>query len=355
MQGAPKRIRLLIVDDSVFFRTILTNLMIKSSRIQVVGTAADPYEAREKIEELHPDVMTLDINMPKMNGIDFLKEQMPRNWMPTVVISTRSDIVFEAMNAGAVDFVEKPPMTPGKALDDFGADIIDKIIVASTATHAKHRKAPPPPIIKSGTVAVPAMAPGGGTPSGLIALGASTGGTEATSFILKQLPANIPGMVIVQHMPPVFTKMYAERLNRETKLNVKEAEENDIIRPGHAFVAPGDSHIQVIKDGTQMRIHCTNTEKVNGHRPSVDVMFDSVAKFADRSTTAIILTGMGQDGANGMLKLRKRGAYTIGQDEASSVVYGMPMVAYKLGGVVRQAPLDTIAQTLLDHLFAGKV
>ena len=350
MAPAPKRIRVLIVDDSVFFRTVLTNVFVRSQQIQVVGSAADAFEARDKIRELKPDVVTLDINMPKMNGIDFLKELIPKNWMPVVVITTQSDIVFEAMNAGAVDFVEKPAMTPGHNLDAFADDIINKIVIASSATPANHNRRVA--AVKRYTTAGPRLMlrPEGG----LIALGASTGGTEATSFIMKQLPADLPGMVIVQHMPPVFTSMYAQRLDRETKYTVKEAEDKDRIRRGHAYVAPGDKHIIVVKEGTDMYIRTNVGEKVNGHRPSVDVMFDSVAKFADKTTTGIILTGMGADGAKGIVKMRKRGAFTIGQDEQSSVVYGMPMVAQKLGGIVKQASLDTIAKVLVDHL-AGKL
>jgi two-component system chemotaxis response regulator CheB len=347
MQSVPKRIRVLIVDDSVFFRTIVINLLVRSARIQVAGTAADPYEAREKLAELNPDVMTLDINMPRMNGIDFLKEQLPRKWIPTIVISTRNDIVFEAMSAGAVDFVEKPDMTPRQNLDAFADDIADKIIVAASAAPGHHDR-------RMAAVARSMKPQAGAASPGLIALGASTGGTEATSYILQQLPGSIPGMVIVQHMPPVFTKMYAQRLDRETKLAVKEAEERDVVKPGHVYVAAGDEHIQVVREGAEMYLHRSHGVKVNGHRPSVDVMFDSVAEFADRSTTAIILTGMGADGASGIVKLRKKGAYTIGQDEASSIVYGMPMVAYQMGGIVKQAPLEGISQVLLDHLFGGK-
>lgn len=345
-----KKIRLLIVDDSIFFRTAMTNILANHPQIEVVGTAADAFEAQRKMKELRPDVLTLDINMPKMNGIEFLKATLPKQWIPVVVISTQNDIVFEAMNAGAVDFVEKPSMTPGRGAEEFAQDIAQKIIAASKAipkiksvaqqrTAAKQQPRP----LSMGTIPVH---------SGLIALGASTGGTEATSFILRQLPPNIPGMVIVQHMPPVFTEMYAQRLNRETKLTVKEAAEGDIVQPGHAYIAPGDRHIVVEKKGSDRIIHTRNTDKVNGHKPSVDVMFDSIAKFADNHTAAIILTGMGADGAKGLLKLRQKGAFTIGQDEASSIVYGMPMVAYKLGAVTRQVALEDVASTLLTFLSA---
>jgi len=342
----PNKIKVLIVDDSIFFRTVLKNMVKDHPRIEVIGEAVDAFDAKKKIEQLKPDVITLDINMPKVNGIEFLKDILPKKWMPVVVISTQNDIVFEAMKAGAVDFVEKPSMAPLSSTADFAKDIANKIIAAYSATPKNKIR----PMGSSGAVK-PLVMPGvHNFNTGLIALGASTGGTEATSYVLKQLPANIPGMVIVQHMPPVFTDMYAQRLDRETKLNVKEAAEGDIIKPGHAYIAPGDKHIVVEKNGTNMVIHTKESEKVNGHRPSVDVMFDSVAKFANRSVVGVILTGMGADGAKGMLKMRQKGAYTIGQDESTSVVYGMPMVAYKLGGVAQQAPLDKIAETMLRYL-----
>jgi two-component system chemotaxis response regulator CheB len=344
-----KQIRLLVVDDSIFFRTIMSNLLVGHPCIKVVGSAADAFEARRKIQELNPDVMTLDINMPKVNGIQFLKELLPQQWLPVVVITTQNDIVFEAMRAGAVEFVEKPSMTPQKSLEDFGEDIAGKIIAASEAA---------PKAVRKGTAVTqkkehkPVALSGGSikNQAGLIALGASTGGTEATSSFMKQLPSNIPGMVVVQHMPPVFTGMYAQRLDRETKLKVKEATEGDKILPGHVYIAPGDKHLVVEKRGTEKIIHVNVREKVNGHRPSADVMFDSVAKFADKNAVGIILTGMGADGAKGLLKMRQKGAYTIGQDASTSVVYGMPMVAYNIGAVVKQAPLDHIADILLKYL-----
>lgn len=341
------KIKVLITDDSIFFRTALTNMLKSDPRIEVVGTAVDAMDAERKIKALKPDVMTLDINMPKINGIQFLKEQLPKKWIPTIVISTKNDIVFEAMNAGAVDFVEKPSMTPLKSTDEFSKEIANKVIAASKAK-PKVKPAPASPILKP---PMGVIKPGSLIlKNGLIALGASTGGTEATSAILKQLPAEIPGMVIVQHMPPVFTDMYAKRLTRETKLNVKEAAEGDIVKPGHAYIAPGDKHMTVEKKGNNFIIHTFTGEKVSGHRPSVDVMFDSVAKFSNRNVVGIILTGMGEDGARGLTKMRRKGAYTIGQDKESSIVYGMPMVAYQMGGVAKQASLDDVAPTLMGYL-----
>lgn len=342
-----KKIKVLIVDDSIFFRTALTNMLKNDPRIEVVGTAVDAFDAQNKIKALEPDVMTLDINMPKVNGIQFLKEQMPKKWTPTIVISTKNDIVFEAMNAGAVEFIEKPSMTPSKSMDEFSKEIANKIIAASKA---KPKFKPiSSPITKSSLVSK--IKPGSLIlKNGLIALGASTGGTDATSAILKQLPAEIPGMVIVQHMPPVFTDMYAKRLTRETKLEVKEAAEGDIVKPGHAYIAPGDKHMTVEAKGTNFIIHTFDGKKVSGHRPSVDVMFDSVANFANKNVVGIILTGMGEDGAKGLTKMRRKGAYTIGQDKETSIVYGMPMVAHQMGGVTVQAPLNDIAPTLMNYL-----
>lgn len=347
-----KKIRLLIVDDSIVFRTLISSVFEHHPTVEVVGTASNPFEARDKILSLRPDVMTLDVEMPRMNGIEFLKILMPQKPMPVIVVSSLSNIVFDAMHAGAVDFVQKPPTSTKADKDRFRQEIAEKVAIASDVyrRQAARQTRPSIPAQPAAPLAVPRLSGAGIRSRGLIALGASTGGTEATSAILKRLPKNIPGMVITQHMPPVFTDLYAKRMDRESELTVKEAEEFDVIRPGHVFVAPGDKHLTVEKLGNDLVIRLKKTEKVNGHIPSVDVMFQSIAKFADKSTTGIILTGMGADGAQGLLELRRKGAYTIGQDEASSVVYGMPMVAQKLGAVVQQASLDRIPQLLVQHL-----
>lgn len=353
--AAPRRrkLRLLIVDDSALFRTMIAKVFERHPTIEVVGMATNPFEARDKILSLRPDVMTLDVEMPRMNGIEFLKILMPQRPMPVIVVSTLSGIVFDAMHAGAVDFVQKPPSSSKADLDRFTQEIADKVAIASDVYRRQagaRQTRTPIPAQPASPLAVPKLSGAGLRTRGLIALGASTGGTEATSAILKRLPRNIPGMVITQHMPPVFTDLYAKRMDREGDLTVKEAEEFDVIKPGHVFIAPGDKHLTVEKLGNDLVIRLKKTEKVNGHIPSVDVMFQSIAKFADRTTTGIILTGMGADGAQGLLDLRRKGAYTIGQDEASSVVYGMPMVAKKLGAVVQQASLDRIPQLLVQHL-----
>ncbi len=349
MQGirSDSEIKLLIVDDSAFFRNAIANAFKHHPRVRVVGMAENPFEARDKILELKPDVMTLDVEMPRMNGIEFLKILMPQHPMRVVVVSSLDGIVFDALKAGAVDFVEKPSVGHNEQMEAFSKEIMEKVIVAAGSTLQKAH-----PVKKPAQPVASAQVTGSGTGSGggLIALGASTGGTEATSTILKRLPANIPGMVVTQHMPPVFTNLYAQRLDKECAVTVKEARENDVVRQGHVYIAPGDKHLTVVKRGSDVVIHLNQGEKVNGHCPSVDVMFQSVAKLADKNTTGIILTGMGADGAQGLLEMKAKGAYTIGQDEATCVVYGMPMVAYKLGAVTVQAPLERIADIIVNQV-----
>ena len=340
-----QKIKLLIVDDSTFYRTAIAGAFANHPKVTVIGMAQDPYEARDKILALKPDVMTLDVEMPRMNGIEFLKILMPQHPMPVVVVSSLDGAVFDAMRAGAVDFVEKATSAHKENMDDFVREIEEKVVVAAGVDVRAKRAAQ-----AATKAAFPARLTTSGICKGLIALGASTGGTEATSTILRRLPAGIPGMVVTQHMPPVFTDMYAKRLDKECAVSVKEAQENDVIKQGQVYIAPGDRHLQVLKRGMDLVIHLSQGEKVNGHCPSVDVMFQSVAKVADQSTVGIILTGMGADGAQGLLEMKEKGAYTIGQDEASCVVYGMPMVAKKLGAVTVQAPVDKIADVLMNYL-----
>ena len=346
-----QRIRVLVVDDSVFFRTAISKGLELHPDIEVIGTASSAFEARDKIVQMKPDVLTLDVEMPKINGIQLLKMMMPQRPMPVVVVSAVDGIVFEALHAGAVDFVEKPGRGGSAAMKAFTEDLAEKVVIASKVTFDKEGKKTvqgntPAGVVRR-TAAVPAK-------DRLIAIGASTGGTEATSAILKTLPASMPGIVITQHMPPTFTKMYAQRLDRECALSVKEAEDGDQVVQGHAYVAPGDKQMRVIKKNGVYTIRCEEGPKVSGHCPSVDVLFSSVAQFADRNTVGVILTGMGKDGAKGLLAMREKGAYTIGQDEASCVVYGMPMVAYNMNAVVRQCGLSEIPDTLINYLMRGK-
>jgi two-component system, chemotaxis family, protein-glutamate methylesterase/glutaminase len=338
-----KKIRVLVVDDSLIFRETIVKGLSRDAGIEVVGTAVDAYMARDKILELQPDVMTLDVEMPRMNGVEFVKKLMPQYPMPVVMVSSATETVFDALKAGAVDFVGKPS-NAGTGTDSFINELIIKVKIASTAKVGKLKHTFVPEATDSASGVVKAKN------DVIIAIGASTGGTEATLEVIKELPREMPGIVIVQHMPPVFTKMYAERLNNICKIEVKEAQTGDTVRPGLALIAPGSFQLQVIKDRSGYFVKCFEGEKVNGHAPSVDVMFESVAHTAKDKAIGIILTGMGNDGAKGLLEMRKNGAYTIGQDEKTAVVYGMPMVAYNIGAVEKQCPLGSIAGELLDYL-----
>ncbi|KAF5080021.1 Chemotaxis response regulator protein-glutamate methylesterase [anaerobic digester metagenome] len=337
-----QRIKVLIVDDSLVFRESLSREISKDPDIEVVGTATDPYMARDLIIKLKPDVLTLDVEMPKMNGIDFLKKLMPQYPLPVIVVSSVSKNVLDALDAGAVEFVTKPNVTRPGGMASFVNELIIKIKIASTAKvgNRKSDYTPSRPVANQGI----------DTMSKIIAIGASTGGTDAIHTVISSLPRDMPPIIIVQHMPPVFTKLYAERLNNTCELEVKEAEDGDALRPGRVLIAPGNFQMRLAKRGTGYIVKCTQEEKVSGHCPSVDVLFDSVAAVAGRQSVGVILTGMGRDGANGLLKMKKTGAYTIGQDEKSSVVYGMPMVAYNIGAVDKQLPLDRIADEIIRFL-----
>ncbi len=328
-------IKVLVVDDSLLFRETLAKGIAKDPMIQVVGTAADPYEARDKILELEPDVMTLDVEMPKMNGIEFLKKLIPQYPMPVVVVSAIDGIVFDAMKAGAVDFVAKPDFRAKQGIESLILELITKIKIAATVK-VDHIK-----IETESKRVLERRCEGKG--KSLIAIGASTGGTDATESILKVLPKETPGILVVQHMPPVFTKLYAERLNKTCLLEVREAQNRDKIEAGLVLISPGDHHMRIKKIGKEYMVECFKGEKVNGHCPSVDVLFDSVAKHMGMDAIGLILTGMGADGAKGLLNMRKKGARTIGQDGKTSVVYGMPKVAYNIGAVEHQLPLRDIA------------
>lgn len=337
-----KMIKVLVVDDSSLARKVITEGLSKSPDLEVVGTAVNVADARIKINQLNPDVVTCDINMPGMAGIDSIEKLFPGHTVPVILVSALNVNVFDALRAGAVDFVPKPDGAGG--VDDFLAYLTQKVIGAADA---KVRIGNP---LTDSQAPMPSL---GDAAAGryIIGLGASTGGTEATLEVMKRLPEDIPGMVIVQHMPNGFTKMYADRLNRMCHMEVREARDGDEIKRGLALVAPGDFQCRVIR--MPLGGYCVSIlpgEKVSGHRPSVDALFHSMAQNVRCKMVGIIMTGMGADGAEGLLAMRQKGAFTIGQDKQSSVVYGMPGVAYNIGAVMKQAPCEKIAEILLTHL-----
>jgi two-component system chemotaxis response regulator CheB len=338
------------------FRESLARQLRKDPYILVVGTASDPFDARDKIIALKPDVMTLDVEMPKMNGIEFLRRLLPQYPLPVIVSSSLAGSVFDAIAAGAVDFVAKPVASP-EAMDAYAADMITKIKIAADVNVSDRFRTVPLPKTAArphhATDAVRSLLRGAKSPDRdcVLAIGASTGGTEAIFNVLTKLPADIPGTVMVQHMPGGFTKLYADRLNKACAFEVREAADNDLVKPGLALLAPGGEYqMKLVKIPQGYSVRLVDTEKVSGHKPSVDFLFDSVADAAGGRAIGVIMTGMGADGAKGLLKMREKGAYTIGQNEASCVVYGMPMVAYKNGAVVKQLPLDQISQEICGHL-----
>ena len=342
MWSANKKIRVLVVDDSVLARTMITQGLSKNPRIEIVGSAFNAVDAMAKVPQLKPDVLTSDIEMPGMNGMEFLKKLLPKYPLPVILVSSLNLRVFDALSAGAVDFVRKPDSTQNN--EAFIAALTQKVIAAAGA---KVRTAPAS-ITQAGPVSLLGNRPG--LDRVIIGLGASTGGTEATLEVLKRLPADIPGMVITQHMPTGFTQMYAERLNRLCNMEVREAKDGDEIHRGLALLAPADLQMRVVRKGVKYVVSCKPGEKVSGHRPSVDALFFSIAEQVKCKMVGIIMTGMGRDGADGLLQMRKAGAFTIGQDKESCVVYGMPMVAYNIGAVQIQASCENIAAVLLRQL-----
>jgi two-component system chemotaxis response regulator CheB len=343
-----EKIKVLVVDDSLFFRGVLTKKLAEFDHIEVLGYARDAFEAKEKIPQLKPDVVTLDVEMPKINGIEFLKQLLPERPIPVVLVSALNISVFDALAAGAVEFVKKPELSKSDTISAFIEELAAKITIASRA-----KVTPITGTSKISATAKPSFAPINSSRlvnTTVIALGASTGGTEATISVIKDLPEDTPSILIVQHMPPGFTKMYAERLNRICKMEVREAVDGDIVKNGLALIAPGDFHMKLAKLGSNYVVKCFQADKVSGHRPSVDVLFNSVAEVAKKNAVGIIMTGMGRDGAQGLLNMRQQGAYTIGQNKESCVVYGMPMVAKNIGAVMIEASNENIPLVLRRHL-----
>jgi two-component system chemotaxis response regulator CheB len=347
-----KRIKVLIVDDSALVRTMLTKILAADRGIEVVGTAPDAFVAREKIKLLNPDVLTLDVEMPRMDGLQFLRNLMRLRPMPVVMCSSLTqrgaDVTLAALELGAIDFVAKPKLDVAHALENYAAELINKVHVASAA-RVRPLGARPAPKTAGGILRRPAADVPYRTTDQLIAIGASTGGTEAIRMVLAAMPANAPGMVITQHIPRAFSGQFAARVDACSQMSVKQAEEGDLILPGHAYIAPGDEHLVVVRDGARYRCHLSDDDPVNHHRPSVDVMFHSIAENVGRNAIGVILTGMGTDGSRGLKRMRECGAHTIAQDEKSSVVWGMPGASVAIDAVEVILSIDQIAGALLRH------
>lgn len=338
-------IKVLIVDDSAVVRQTLERELSKCPDIEVVGTAPDPYVARDKVVALKPDVLTLDIEMPRMDGITFLRKLMKHHPLPVIIVSSLarqgSAVALEAIQAGAVEVIAKP----GEAysIGDMAVQLQDKIRAAARVNvqqllRQTNQFRDPATPIKALTA----------TTNKIICIGSSTGGTQALEFVLRQFPANAPATLIVQHMPAGFTRSFAERLNGLCQVEVKEAEDKDSVRPGRVLIAPGNQHMLVKRSGANYLVEVKDGPLVGRHRPAVEVLFSSASQFVGANAVAVMLTGMGSDGSDGMLKMREAGARTIGQDEASCVVYGMPKAAAEKGAVEFVLPLQRIAERALQ-------
>jgi two-component system chemotaxis response regulator CheB len=367
-----------VVDDSALVRSMLTEIINRQVDMECVGAAADPLVAREMIRNLNPDVITLDVEMPRMDGIDFLSKLMRLRPMPVVMVSTLTergaDVTLKALELGAIDFVAKPKIGVADGLRQLADDITDKVRIASKARI--HRMPTPAAGTPTPTATSVGSAPAGGNTSAaprpaassapaapsfslgrlstekIIFIGASTGGTEATKEVLINLPADAPGVVITQHMPPGFTRNYAARLDGLCKIRVAEAKDGERILPGHAYIAPGGMHLSVERSGANYIARVQDGDPVNRHKPSVEVLFKSAARVAGPNAIGIMLTGMGADGAKAMREMRDAGAYCVAQDEATCVVFGMPREAIAAGAVQEVLPLNKITSHLMDHLRA---
>ena len=349
------KIKVLIVDDSAVVRKIFTQQLEKAPGIEVVGTAPDPYIAREKIVRLNPDVITLDIEMPRMDGITFLKHLMKSHPMPVIIVSSltrkSSKLALEALSLGALEVLSKPSVA--YSVGDMGEQLIEKIkAVAVVDVKSRLQKKPPQPPPLPTAYAPRALAE---TTNKLIAIGASTGGTEALKQVLTKIPRNSPGILVVQHMPPNFTAAFAERLNSLCDITVSEARNGETITNGKALIAPGNFHMLLRRSGATYYVQIKSGPRVHHQRPAVDVLFKTVAMHAGANALGIILTGMGADGAQGLLAMKQAGAYTIAQDEESCVVFGMPKEAIRLQAVDNVLPLDRIAQAALSRIVKNPV
>ncbi|SAL12039.1 protein-glutamate methylesterase/protein-glutamine glutaminase [Caballeronia concitans] len=347
------KIKVLCVDDSALVRSLMTEIINSQPDMHVCATAPDPLVARELIKQHNPDVLTLDVEMPRMDGLDFLEKLMRLRPMPVVMVSSLTErgneITLRALELGAVDFVTKPKVGIRDGMLDYAEKLADKVRAASRArvrqtTHAAVASAH----------AAPKAAPNFNNPllstEKLVIVGASTGGTEAIREVLVPLPPDAPAVLIAQHMPPGFTKSFAQRLNGLCRITVKEAEHGERVLPGHAYIAPGHSHLVLARSGANYVAHLSDAAPVNRHRPSVDVLFRSAAQHAGKNAIGVILTGMGRDGAAGLLEMQQAGAYTLAQDEASCVVFGMPREAIAMGGASEVAPLSEMSRRVMARL-----
>jgi len=351
--------RVVVVDDSALVRSLLTEIINRQTDMECIGSASDPFAAREMIRNLNPDVITLDVEMPRMDGIDFLSKLMRLRPMPVVMVSTLTErgaeVTLKALELGAVDFVAKPKIGVADGLKQLADEITDKIRTASKARvakpHAAAAAAPgaPPAPVKAAPASIGRL-----STEKIIFIGASTGGTEATKEVLVNLPPDSPAVVITQHMPPGFTKSYANRLDGLCKIRVKEAVDGERVLPGHAYIAPGGFHLSVERSGANYIARVSDGEPVNRHKPSVEVLFESAARVVGQNALGIMLTGMGADGAKAMRTMKDAGSYNVCQDEATCVVFGMPREAIGLDAVDQILPLHAIAVALLNPKPARK-
>lgn len=336
--------RVLVVDDSALVRQVLGELLDQAGDIEVVGTARDPFDAREKIKALNPDVLTLDVEMPRMDGLTFLDNLMRLRPMPVLMVSSLTargaEITLRALELGAIDFVTKPEIGVADGLRAYADLLCDKVRAVAQSRPRQRQQAAP--LVEA------AVAQAYRTTDQLICIGSSTGGTEALRCVLERMPADAPAIVMAQHIPVAFSASLAQRLDGVSAMRVCQASDGQPITPGHAYLAPGNQHLRVVRSGARLICRLSDDDPVSGHRPSVDVLFDSVARACGRNAVAVMLTGMGTDGAAAMQTLHRAGARTLAQDEASSVVWGMPGAAYRLGAVDKLVPLDDMAQAALN-------
>ncbi|WP_340679534.1 chemotaxis response regulator protein-glutamate methylesterase [Paraglaciecola sp.] len=341
-------IKVLIVDDSALIRSLLSTIVSAEPDMTLIGAAPDAYAARELVNRFSPDVITLDIEMPKVDGLTFLDKLMKARPTPVLMISTLTEqgaeATIRALELGAVDYIAKPKLGVAEGIREFQTLITDKIRIASKANVKRAQKS---------RSVVNNNYPILGTEK-IIAIGASTGGTEAIKLVLMSFPANCPAVVVTQHMPPGFTTSFAKRLDSLCNISVKEGEHGERILPGCAYIAPGDYHMKIVRSGTDYRIHLDNSQRVSGHKPSVNVMFESLAECAGKNIVAVLLTGMGKDGASGLLNIKQAQGYTFVQDEESCVVFGMPREAILLGAETEILPLEDIAEAILKQLVKSK-